>query len=152
VGTTIARTSAEGGTMAGHRRIVEQFYDRFGEGDLDAAIAMFSAGIRITDPGLGTVEGLEAMRGYLVGLKRAVPDARAVVGQVFELEDTVIVEGRFTGSTHAPLSESGASQMSSGARIDLPFADFARIREDLIVEYRTYYDQVRLLAQLGETE
>jgi ketosteroid isomerase-like protein len=81
--------------MAGHRRIVEQFYDHFGEGDLDAALAMFSAGIRITDPGLGTVEGLEAV---------------------------------------------------------LPFADFARIRDDLIVEYRTNYDQVSLLAQLGQTE
>ena len=29
----------------------------------------FSAGIRITDPGLGTVEGFDALRNYLVELK-----------------------------------------------------------------------------------
>ena len=138
--------------MGGHRRIVQQFYDRFGDGDLAGALAMFAVGVQITDPGLGRVEGLEALRGYLTGLKRWVPDARAVVERVFEVEDTVVVEGRFTGTSMGVLPGDGAGRSSSGRQIDLAFADFARIREDRIAEYRTYYDQVSLLTQLGEME
>jgi ketosteroid isomerase-like protein len=131
---------------------VEQFYDRFGEGDLAGAAAMFSAEVWVTDPGLGTVEGIEALRGYLAGLKEWVPDARAIVERVFEVDDTVIVEGRFTGTSAELLSGSGGGRGSSGAKIDLAFADFARVRDVRIVEYRTYYDQVSLLTQLGQME
>jgi ketosteroid isomerase-like protein len=138
--------------MGGHRRIVEQFYDRFGDGDLAGAVAMFAARVQITDPGLGSVEGLDALRGYLTGLKRWVPDARAVVERVFEVDDTVVVEGRFTGTSTGALLGDGAGRTSSGRNINLAFADFARIRDERIVEYRTYYDQVSLLTQLGQME
>jgi ketosteroid isomerase-like protein len=142
----------QGETVDGHRRIVEQFYDRFGEGDLTGAVAMFAATVQITDPGLGRVEGLDALRSYLAELKEWVPDARAVVERVFEVEDTVVVEGRFTGTGMGTIAGDGEGRASSGAKIDLAFADFARIRGDRIVEYRTYYDQVSLLTQLGQME
>jgi ketosteroid isomerase-like protein len=138
-------------TVDGHRRVVEQFYDRFGEGDLTGAVAMFAATVQITDPGLGNVEGLDAVRSYLAALKEWVPDARAIVERVFEVEDTVVVEGRFTGTSMGTISGDGKGR-ASGAKIDLAFADFARVRGDRIVEYRTYYDQVSLLTQLGQME
>jgi hypothetical protein len=89
--------------MAERRNVLQQFYERFGESDLDGAVALFSEAVRISDPGLGTVDGLGAMRGYLEGLKGPVPDARAVVERQFEAGDTVIVEGRFTGTNTGPL-------------------------------------------------
>ena len=49
----------------------------------------------------------------------------------------------------AKLLTANPPQPPSGATIDLPFADFARIDDDKIVEYRTYYDQAALLTQLG---
>ena len=42
--------------------IVQRFYDAFGEGDLDAATAVFADRVQMTDPGLGTVEGPAALR------------------------------------------------------------------------------------------
>lgn len=84
--------------MGGPRKVLQEFYDRFGEGDLDGAVSMFADGVKMTDPGLGDVEGLDAIRGYLVGLKQAVPDARAIVERGFEVGSTAIVEGRFTGT------------------------------------------------------
>lgn len=138
--------------MDGHRRIVEQFYDRFGKGDLAGAAAMFAATVQITDPGLGRVEGIDALRSYLTGLKEWVPDARAVVERIFVAEDTVVVEGRFTGTSPGTIAGDGVGPPSAGAKIDLAFADFARIRDDRIVEYRTYYDQISLLTQLGQME
>ena len=71
--------------MGEQRDVVQEFYERFGDGDLDAAVAVFSPGVQINDPGLGVVEGLEALRNYLEGLKGPVPDARAIVERVFEV-------------------------------------------------------------------
>lgn len=136
--------------MGGPRRVLQEFYDRFGEGDLDAAVSMFADGVRIIDPGLGSVEGLEAIRRYLTGLKEAVPDARAIVERGFEVGDTAIVEGRFTGTSPAPTSQPDGTQVLADAAVDLAFADFAVIRDGRIGEYRTYYDQVSLLTQLGQ--
>jgi steroid delta-isomerase-like uncharacterized protein len=149
---TMARFSNEGGPVGEQQRIVQQFHDGFGEGDLDAATAVFADEVRMTDPGLGAVEGLRALRDYLDGLKGPVPDARAIVERMFEAGDTVIAEGRFTGTNTGPLSGPGGELPPSGRKIDLPFADFSRLSDGKIVEYRTYYDQVGLLTQLGLVE
>ena len=133
-------------------KTVQRFYDAFGEGDLDAAVAVFAEGVRIIDPDLGPVEGHDAMRDYLDGLKGPVPDARVIVERVFEAGDTVIVEGRFTGTNTGPLPGPDGELPASGHAVDLPFADFSRLAGGKIVEYRTYYDQVALLTQLGLME
>jgi steroid delta-isomerase-like uncharacterized protein len=133
-------------------QIVQHFYDAFGEGDLDAATSVFAEDVAITDPGLGPVQGIAAMRDYLGGLKGVVPDARAIVERTFEAGDTVIVEGRFTGTNTGPLPGPDGELPPSGRRVDLPFADFSRLDQGRIVEYRTYYDQVALLTQLGLME
>ena len=130
-----------------------RFYRAFGEGDIEAAISLFDADVTMVDPGLGTVTGVAALRQYLEGLKLPVPDAEARVERTFGVGDTVIVEGRFTGVNSGPLpGEDGAQVPPSGRRVDLPFADFSRILDGKIVEYRTYYDQLGLLTQLGLAE
>jgi steroid delta-isomerase-like uncharacterized protein len=133
-------------------QIVQHFYDAFGEGDLDAATSVFAEDVAIIDPGLGRVQGIAAMRDYLGGLKVVVPDARAIVERTFEAGDTVIVEGRFTGTNTGPRPGPGGKLPPSGRPVDLPFADFSRLDRGRIVEYRTYYDQVALLTQLGSME
>jgi len=132
--------------------IVRRFYEAFGEGDLDAAIGVFADDMRMTDPDLGTVDGLGAFRDYLEGLKRPLPDAGAIIERIYEAGDTVIVEGRFTGTNTGPLEGPEGETPPLGRKVDLPFADFSRLSDGRIVEYRTYYDQVALLTQLGLME
>ncbi len=88
----------------GPREIVLRFYEDFDLGDLDGALSVFSADLETTDPGMGTVHGLEAFRDYLRTLKRAVPDARALVEQVHVAGEAVIVEGRLVGTHTGPLA------------------------------------------------
>lgn len=133
-------------------QIVRRFYDTFGDGNLDAATSVFAEDVSITDPGLGTVQGIRAMRDYLCGLKAMVPDATAIVERTFEVGDTVIVEGRFTGTNTGPVPGPDGERPPSGRAVDLPFADFSRIAGGKIAEYRTYYDQVALLTKLGLME
>ena len=77
---------------------------------------------------------------------------RSIVERIYEAGDTVIVEGRFTGTNTGPLEGPEGETPPSGRKVDLPFADFSRLSDGKIVEYRTYYDQVALLTQLGLME
>jgi ketosteroid isomerase-like protein len=129
--------------------LVSRFYDSFDRGDLDSALSVFSDELETTDPGMGTVHGLDPFREYLETLKRAVPDARALIERAYTAGDTVIVEGRFVGTHTGPLPGPDGDIAPSGGHVDLRFADVSRVRDGRIVSYHTYYDQLGLLAQLG---
>ena len=115
-------------------------------------MAAFSDELETIDPGMGTVHGIEPFREYLETFKRAMPDARAVIERAYEAGNTVIVEGRFVGTHTGPLAGDDGDIEPTGARVDLPFADFSRVEDGKIVSYHTYYDQVGLLTQLGLME
>ncbi len=134
------------------REVVSSFYENFDRSDIPAALSVFSSRLETTDPGMGTVHGLEPFREYLETLKHAVPDARAVVERMCVDADTVIVEGRFVGTHSGPLTTPDGDVAPTGASVDLRFADVSRVRDGKIVSYHTYYDQLGLLTQLGAME
>ncbi len=129
--------------------VASRFYENFDSGDIDGALSAFSDELETTDPGMGTVHGLPPFREYLETLKRAVPDARAVIEHMREAGDTVIVEGRFVGTHTGPLATPDGDVEPTGASVDLRFADVSRVHDGKIVSYHTYYDQLGLLSQLG---
>jgi ketosteroid isomerase-like protein len=51
-----------------------------------------------------------------------------------------------------PLATEDGDVGPTGLTIDLRFADIARVRDQKIVAYHTYYDQLGLLTQLGLME
>jgi len=135
--------------MPGPAELVSQFYVNFDSGDIDAAVSTFSDQLETTDPGMGTVHGIEPFREYLETFKRAMPDARAIVEELYDCGDTVIIEGRFVGTHTGPLAGPDGDVQPTGASVDLRFADVSRVEDGKIVFYHTYYDQVALLTQLG---
>ena len=82
--------------------VVGQFYEEFGAGELDAALAFCDDGLEIVDPGMGQVQGRQCFREYSFRSSRA----RAIVvhTNVFSGELQVAVEGRFVGTHTAPLA------------------------------------------------
>jgi steroid delta-isomerase-like uncharacterized protein len=134
---------------AGSRELVTRFYEDFNRGNLDEAVAAFSDELETTDPGMGTVHGISPFRDYLEVFKRAMPDAQAVVEQLFDAGGRIIVEGRFVGTHSGPLAGPDGDVAPTGASVDLRFADVSRVRDGKIVSYHTYYDQLGLLTQLG---
>ena len=136
-----------GSSAAGE--VVGRFYEAFGSGDIDGALAVCADDLEIVDPGLGQVRGCDRFRDYLETFKRAMPDARAIVEQTLESGETVAVEGRFTGTHTGPLVTDEGAVDPTGAAVDLRFADVSRVRDGRIVAYHTYYDQLGLLTQLG---
>jgi ketosteroid isomerase-like protein len=134
------------------RELVTRFYEAFDAGDADAVLSVFSDELETTDPGMGTVHGHGPFREYIETLKRAVPDARAVIEGMYDDGDVVVVEGRFAGTFTGPLASPDGDIDPTGATVDLRFADVSRARNGKIVSYHTYYDQLGLLTQLGVME
>jgi ketosteroid isomerase-like protein len=133
----------------GARDLVAGFYRDFDAGDIDAALSACSEELETVDPGMGTVYGIDPFREYLQTFKRAMPDAGAIVEQLYETGDSVIVEGRFVGTHTGPLATPDGDIDPTGASVDLRFADVSRVVAGRIVSYHTYYDQLDLLTQLG---
>jgi ketosteroid isomerase-like protein len=129
--------------------ILMGFYDDFNEGRIGAAVAVFSETLETTDPGIGTVHGLAPFREYLETFKRAMPDARAIVEELWEVDDRVVVEGRFVATHTGPLTRMDGDIEPTGASVNLRFADISTVRDGKIVAYHTYYDQLGMLSQLG---
>jgi ketosteroid isomerase-like protein len=131
------------------RELAERFYESFDAGDIEAVLSVFAEDLETIDPGIGTVHGHGPFREYIETFKRAVPDARVVIDQLYEAGDVVIVEGRFVGTFTGPLASPDGEVAPTGASVDLRFADVSRGQGGNIASYHTYYDQLGLLTQLG---
>ena len=134
------------------RELATRFYCAFDTGNVEAVLSVFSDDLETTDPGMGTVHGHGPFREYIETLRRAVPDARAVIDGMYDTGDVVVVEGRFAGTFTGPLATPDGEVEPTGATVDLRFADVSRVEGGKIVAYHTYYDQLGLLQQLGIME
>ena len=79
--------------MPSNREVVEQFYERFNHGDLEAAMALITDDLEMTAPGMETVTGFAHLRDYLESIFDPMPDAHDALLAVYEAGDSVIVEG-----------------------------------------------------------
>ena len=135
--------------MSEMRSLVERHYAQVAAGDWQAAAEIFSPDLETIEPGAGTMRGLEAFQGYLQVFRAAFPDGRLVLKAAVEAGDTIAVEGSFTGTHNGPLAGPAGTIPPTGRKLDLPYADFFRIRNGRIVSHHVYYDQVGFLTQLG---
>jgi steroid delta-isomerase-like uncharacterized protein len=132
------------------RTMVETHYRGVSEGDLDLAASVFAPDVVTIDPGAGRMDGLEAFRAYGEAFLRAFPDGRLTADRlVAETADTIVVEGRFSGTHTGPLAGPDGDVPPTGRRLELPFVDVFDARDGRFVEHHTYYDQMALLGQLG---
>jgi ketosteroid isomerase-like protein len=127
---------------------VQEFYDRFGAGDLDGAIELFDPDVESVSPG-GTLMGAEAFRGYGQTFKTAFLDSGMRVLSAIESGDTVAVEGVYTGTHTGTLATPMGDVPATGRSIALPFCDLFRFEGGLVVSHHVYWDQLAFMTQLG---
>ena len=133
--------------MGQARDLVEQFYDRFGAGDLDGAVALTRAGCAHTGP--AGLQNNDEWRAFGETFRTALPDAHMEIVSAVEEGDTIAIQGRFKGTHSGPLASPQGEIPASGNAIDMPFADFFRVQDGKLAEHAVYWDQVTMLAQLG---
>lgn len=101
-------------------------------------------------PDVGEVRGREAIVEYLRSMTGSVPDATYTSLHKYEIGDTAIDEGVFSGRNTGPiLLPTGETLPPTGKEVSIRGVDIATVRNGRIESYRLYYDQMQFLDQLG---
>ncbi|MGW1671782.1 ester cyclase [Streptomyces sp. NPDC002324] len=101
-------------------------------------------------PDGGELHGRDAIGEYWRQMTDAVPEARYESLASFEVGDTAIDEGIFSGRNTGPMAFPDGTTLPATQRdIRMRGVDFATVRDGQITSYRLYFDQLDFLNQLG---
>ncbi|QYX78233.1 ester cyclase [Streptomyces akebiae] len=101
-------------------------------------------------PDGGELHGRDAIADYWQQMTDAMPGARYESLSSFEVGDTAIDEGIFSGTNSGPLAfPDGTSIPATHKDIRMRGVDFATVRDGQITSYRLYFDQLEFMNQLG---
>ncbi len=138
--------------MADNIKFVRSVYDAWNDRNFDYQVEHTAPDAKIVLVGSGDVlEGPEGMRRYSETWAGAFPDGRATIDHVVAQGDHVVVE--FTGrGTHTGTLETSAGAIpATGRSVTLKFCDVLEVKDDVLLEWRTYLDTGSMMAQLGLT-
>ena len=117
---------------------------------LEKSMSAFAPDSQYTNVPLGTT--LPGAEGYQWGslfFAEAFPDSRVEVTNVFATEVQVVLEYTGHGTNAGPLHLPTGDIPATGCWAELRFCDVAQVRNGKFVRYRSYYDTMTLLQQLG---
>ncbi len=129
------------------REVIEQFYERFGAGDLINAfgcIAPDCIAVGLSGP-MNNDEHMAAAR----RLKSAMPDCQMELIRTLEAGDEIYVTGRFKGTHKNDLQTPLGTIVAAGKTLDLLFVDYFRVENGKIVECEVVRDRLGMIVQLG---
>ena len=133
--------------MGAARDVVDQFYKHFGAGDMSGATQLFAADCITVSPA-GSMDTAEH-EAFANSFKAAMPDGRMEIVRAVESGDEIYVSGRLKGTHENDLVGAEGVIPASGNAVDLPYADYFKVKDGLIVEHEVVWDQFGLMAQLG---
>ncbi len=116
--------------------------------DLDLVASTVADDVVTLNP-QGQTRGVDAFRQFAGALFKAAPDAQIRAERTFEAGDTVITEGRYTGTQTGDLEGPGGALPGSGRKFDFPFVDIMTFTGDKISDHRIYWDNLGFMTQLG---
>jgi hypothetical protein len=106
--------------------------------------------VAVTPDG-GELHGREDIAAYWRQMTEAMPEARYESVHSYEVGDTAIDEGIFTGRNTGPIQlRTGETLPPTQKEIRIRGVDFATVDDTgHIVDYRLYFDEMEFLDQLG---
>jgi steroid delta-isomerase-like uncharacterized protein len=134
--------------MSQLEQMLKTHYAGVNAGDLDAAVSVFDPDCETVTPD-GVLNGIAAFRAFGEAFRTAAPDNRLEAVRTFEVDDTIIVEGRYSGTHTGPLAGPAGTIPATGRSFSFPFCDVLQARDGKFVTHHIYWDNMTLLAQLG---
>ena len=128
--------------------LVHATYDALNAGDLDACRPYFAEDVETITPG-GTLHSLDEWRAMGEAFLAAVPDMHHETVRTFESEDTIVVEGIYSGTQTGPLVGPTGTLPPSGNAFAFPYVDIFRTVDGKVVSHRIYWDNLGFMSQLG---
>ena len=138
----------------GTEALVRRAY-HFAEGDVldvQGFIDLFTEDGVFT--GFGGVSGPESYRGERLGdvvvyMGKLLPDVHRELHRVNVLGDVVAIELSIQGTFLGPFETPAGVIQPTGARLDIPTADFWYVRDGKIQEFNCHIGVAAMLAQIG---
>ncbi|MFE9443371.1 ester cyclase [Streptomyces sp. NPDC006602] len=101
-------------------------------------------------PDEGEIRGRDNIVEYWRQMTEAVPEATFETLHAYEVGDTAIDEGFFSGRNTGPLQlPNGETLPPTQKQIRIRGVDIATVADGRIVDYRLYFDEMDFLGQLG---
>jgi len=118
--------------------------------DVDAMGKHFADDVSFTDaPRQQVIKGRPAVTEWYASWATACPDGVAGAAVVSASEDTVAIEGLYTGTNTGPFGP----LPPTGRSVSMPWSNILRFGSDgKIVGGSAYYDQLTILTQLGHMQ
>ncbi len=136
--------------MGQAREVMDRLTEAMIRKDLDAVREVYAPDAVGESPDAGTLQGAEAIAGYLAGFTEAFPDFTYELSHGHECGETAIDEGHWIGTNTGPLPmPDGATVPATGRGVRVRSCDVMTVRDGRAVSHRFYYDQMELLEQLG---
>jgi steroid delta-isomerase-like uncharacterized protein len=137
--------------MGEARETMDRITQAIMAGDRDALMQLYAEDAVAVTPE-GSLEGHEAIVGYLTSFQRAFPDLSWEATATFEIDDTAVDEGTLVGTHTETLSTPEGDVPATGRSIRLRECDVLTVRDGRATSHRTYYDRLDLTSQLGLDE
>lgn len=118
--------------------------------DLKVLAELYAEDAVAYTPDEGELRGRDRIVEYWRQMTEAVPDGRFETLHSYEIGDTAIDEGVFSGHNTGPLAlPTGESLPATGKEVRIRGVDLATVKDGRITEYRLYFDEMEFLGQLG---
>ncbi|MFC8509752.1 ester cyclase [Streptomyces sp. NPDC057411] len=136
--------------MGEARDVMDRLTEAVTHGDLDAIGALYTEDAVALTPDEGEIRGRDAIVEYWRSMTTSIPEATFTYRNRFEIGDTAIDEGIFSGRNTGPIPmPDGETLPPTGKTVTLRGIDLAQVADGRIRSYRLYFDQWEFLDQLG---
>jgi steroid delta-isomerase-like uncharacterized protein len=117
---------------------------------LDTSLAFFAEDCEVMDVPSGmTSRGPDGYKQLILFFEEGFPGSRIEITNLFATEDQAVVEFIGRGTNTGPLHMPTGDVPPTGRPVELRFCDVYRISNGKIVSYRSYYNALSFMQQLG---
>lgn len=137
--------------MTDVNRLVAKYVEAHDAHDFDALSELCSRDCELVGP-VVTVRGRDAIRAALPVFLDAFSDDKFTVDRLLVVRSTLVLEWTYVATHTATYNGPTGAVQPSGRRVTLRGADVFDVADENIVRYRSYFDHLDLLTQLGAIE
>ncbi|MEV5971348.1 nuclear transport factor 2 family protein [Streptomyces sp. NPDC051921] len=136
--------------MGEARDVMDRLTEAVTHGDLKTIADLYTEDAVALTPDEGEIQGRDAIVEYWRSMTTSIPDATFTYRNRFEIGDTAVDEGIFTGKNTGPIPlPDGETLPATGRTVNIRGIDLAQVKDGRITSYRLYFDQMEFLDQLG---
>ncbi|MGW0464036.1 ester cyclase [Streptomyces sp. NPDC003027] len=135
--------------MGEARAVMDRLTEAITTADLDTLADLFAEDAVAITPDAGELRGREAIVEYWRTMTGSIPEATYTPVHSYEIGDTAIDEGIFSGRNTGPIPlPTGETLPPTDRNVTMRGVDLATVKDGRIVSYRIYFDQLEMLGQL----